>query len=74
MAGFPNRFAMVSDLPFQVNHLTHPLTNETIPQSAWCAIPFQDMSQAKVPLIMMIATTALFFVLPLVLVTTLYCR
>ena len=32
------------------------------------------MSQAKVPLIMMIATTAVFFVLPLIVVASLYCR
>ena len=34
----------------------------------------QDLSKSKIPLIMMIVTTVLFFVLPLVLVATLYCR
>ncbi len=58
----------------KVNHLVHPLTSEPISESAWCAIPFQDMSKAKIPLIMMIVTTVLFFVVPLVIVTTLYCR
>ena len=58
----------------KVNYLLHPGTGDRLPESAWCAIPFQDMEQAKIPLIMMIATTAIFFVVPLVLVATLYCR
>ncbi len=60
---------------FQVNYLIHPLSNKTIPESAWCAIPFEYKdAKVKIPFIMMIVTTVLFFVLPLVLVTTLYFR
>ena len=59
---------------FQVNHLVHPTAKTLIAESAWCAIPFQDMSEAKVPLIMMIVTTVLFFVIPLIVVATLYCK
>ncbi|TRY79836.1 hypothetical protein TCAL_10918 [Tigriopus californicus] len=61
-------------IPTKVNYLTHPQSGASIPESAWCAIPFQDMSKAKIPLIMMIVTTLLFFVMPFIVVTTLYCR
>ena len=68
-----NPHQLVSRL-FQVNFLVHPETSVPIPESAWCAIPFQNESESKIPLLMMLITTILFFVLPLVLVTTLYCR
>ena len=54
--------------------MVHPTAKTLIAESAWCAIPFQDMSEAKVPLIMMIVTTVLFFVIPLLVVATLYCK
>ena len=57
---------------FQVNYLTNEYTNKEMPESAWCAVPWNE--SGKGPLYFMIISTFVAFVIPFTLVTVLYFR
>ena len=57
---------------FQVNYLTNEYTKKEMPESAWCAVPWNE--NAKAPLYLMISSTFVAFVIPFSLVMVLYFR
>ena len=66
--------SLVSALPWsmftKVNYLV--FNNQTLLQSAWCSIPFNEQSSAS--LYMMLTTTIIYFFAPMVIVTLLYTK
>lgn len=56
----------------KVNYLTNEYTQKEMPESAWCAVPWNEDSKA--PLYLMISSTFVAFVIPFTLVTVLYFR
>ena len=59
-------------LIFQVNYLRNPFTNEILEESAWCAVPWNEVSDD--PLYLQITSTILSFILPIIVVSALYIR
>ena len=55
---------------FQVNYLV--FNNQTLVQSAWCSIPFNEQSSGS--LYMMLASTIIYFFAPLFIVGILYTK
>ena len=54
----------------QVNYLVYD--NKTLPQSAWCSIPFNEEPTGSV--YMMLASTIIYFFAPLFIVGILYTK
>ena len=54
----------------QVNYLVY--NNQSLPQSAWCSIPFNEQSSAS--LYMMLASTFIYFLAPMMIVSLLYTK
>ena len=55
-----------------MNTLRDPRTNKPIPESAWCAVPWNE--SGAVPLNIVIASTVVAFIIPVTLVTMLYFK
>ncbi|KAK2712446.1 neuropeptides capa receptor-like isoform X2 [Artemia franciscana] len=56
----------------KVNYLIYPKTNETILESAWCALPFNDAKIRWLP--MAVGSTLCFFILPSFVLLILYLK
>ena len=52
--------------------MTNEYTNEVMPDSAWCAVPWNE--DAKTPFYLMISSTVVAFIIPFSLVTVLYYK
>ena len=61
---------LISVEDVQVNYLVY--NNQTLLQSAWCSIPFNEQSSAS--LYMMLASTIIYFFAPMMIVTLLYTK
>ena len=59
---------------FQVNYLTNEYTHKVMPDSAWCAVPWNEHVNATTPFYLMISSTVVAFIIPFSLVTVLYYK
>ena len=57
----------------QVNYLTNEFTGEPLEETAWCNIPWNEVS-SRTPVYLMIMSTVVAFIIPFTLAIVLYFK